>query len=108
MKNCDPPVFADPVFAMESVPGAFVSGLRAAYVAIGAEVAGKSSWEYFQRRFLDLCDVYMGETDDDEVEERENAEAEAEAEAEAQAVLEAGLQGSRRARRGAVARLLRG
>lgn len=87
-----------------TVPGAFVSGLRAAYVAIGAEVAGKSSWEYFQRRFLDLCDVYMGETDDDEVEERENAEAEA----EAQAVLEAGLRGSRRARRGAVARLLRG
>lgn len=91
-----------------TVPGAFVSGLRAAYVAIGAEVAGKSSWEYFQRRFLDLCDVYMGETGNYEEDEQGNSKVDEKVEAKAWAVLGAGLRGSRRARRAAVSKFLRG
>lgn len=74
-----------------------MSGLRAAFVAIGPE-ASSSTWEYFDRRFLNLCDVFMEEEassyfhDEDTEEERLSR------------VLEAGVQTAWRGRRRAAAK----
>jgi hypothetical protein len=66
-------------------------------VAIGPE-ASSSDWEYFDRKFLNLCDVYMEEDANSALQD------EATEEERLSRVLEAGVQTAWRGRRRAAAK----